>query len=403
MRRAIWGAWAAILLGGIAVGPGAVTPAAAADDIVLGFAVALTGFVEAYDGDSTRMAKLFIDQMNEKGGLLGRKLRVVAADTKSDRAQGAKAGLEMVRQGAVLIFATCDYDYGAPAALQAQRAGVMSVFLCAEDPKAGILGVGNLSFTSSGAAQIQGAALAEWAIKKQGWRNAYMLLDDSVEYDKSVCAGFDWAFPGEDGKIVGRDTFKNGDPSIASQVTRLANAMRDQKIDALMLCTYQPGGASAVRQIRAAGINVPILNGSSMDGAYWLAAVPNLSDFYIAVQAAVATDPRPEVQELTKAFQAKYGAAPASQYAYPIYAFLQLWAKAVTLCGTADPKTVAAKLETMKNEPTVLGPRSFTAKLHIQDEMALMIAQVSDGADKVIDSWHLSGPVPNDVLYRLKK
>ena len=242
MRRAICGAWAAILLGGIAVGPGVVTPAAAADDIVLGFAVALTGFIEAYDGDSTRMAKLFIDQTNEKGGLLGRKLRVVQADTKSDRAEGAKAGLEMVRQGAVLIFATCDYDYGAPAALQAQRAGVMSVFLCAEDPKAGLLGVGNLSFTSSGAAQIQGAALAEWAVKKRGWRNAYVLLDDSVEYDKSVCAGFDWAFPRLDGKIVGRDTFKNADSSIASQVTRLANAIRDQKVDALMLCTYQPAG-----------------------------------------------------------------------------------------------------------------------------------------------------------------
>ncbi len=140
-----------------------------------------------------------------------------------------------------------------------------------------------------------------------------------------------------------------------------------------------------------------------MDGSYWLAAVPGLADFYIAVQAAVATDPRPEVQELTKAFKAKYGTVPASQYAYPIYAFLQLWAKAVTLAGTTDPKAVAAKLETMKEEPTVLGPRSFTAKLHIQDEMPLMIAEVSDGADKVIDNWHLSGPVPNDVLYRLKK
>jgi branched-chain amino acid transport system substrate-binding protein len=377
--------------------------AAAADDIVIGFSVALSGPIQAYDGDSTRMAKLFIDQTNEKGGLLGKKLRAVDADTKSDRAEGAKAGLAVVQAGAALAFVTCDYDYGAPAALQAQRAGIMSVFLCAEDPKAGILGVGNLSFTASGAAQLQGAVAAKWAIEKKGWKNGYVLLDDSVEYDKSVCAGYDWIYPIRGGTIVGRDTFKNGDASIASQVTRLATAVREKKVDNVMLCTYDPGGASAVRQIRAAGIDVPLLSGSSMDGNYWLAAVPDLKDFYIAVQAAVVGDPRPEVTALADAFKAKYGSLPASQYAFPAYAFLQLWAKAVTDAGTTDPKAVVAKLETFQDVPTVLGPRSFTNKLHIQVKIPLMIEDVVNGADKVIDNQDLSEAVPNDVLYRLKR
>jgi branched-chain amino acid transport system substrate-binding protein len=378
-------------------------PAAAADDIVIGFSVALSGPIQAYDGDSTRMAKLFIDQTNEKGGLLGKKLRAVDADTKSDRAEGAKAGLAVVQAGAALAFVTCDYDYGAPSALQAQRAGIISVFLCAEDPKAGVLGVGNLSFTASGAAQLQGAVLAKWAVEKKGWKNGYVLLDDSVEYDKSVCAGYDWIYPMKGGTIVARDSFKNGDASIASQVTRLATAIREKKIDNVMLCTYDPGGASAIRQIRAAGIDVPILSGSSMDGNYWLAAVPNLKDFYIAVQAAVVGDPRPEVTALADAFKAKYGSLPASQYAFPVYAFLQLWAKAVTEAGTTDPKAVAAKLETFENVTTVLGPRSFTNKLHIQVKIPLMIEDVVEGADKVIDAQDLTEAVPNDVLYRLKK
>jgi branched-chain amino acid transport system substrate-binding protein len=170
-----------------------------------------------------------------------------------------------------------------------------------------------------------------------------------------------------------------------------------------MLCTYEPGGASAIRQIRAAGINVPLLSGSSMDGNYWLAAVPDLKDFYIAAQAAVVGDPRPEVTALADAFKAKYGSLPASQYAFPAYAFLQLWAKAVTDAGTADPKAVVAKLETFQNVPTVLGPRSFTNKLHIQVKIPMMIEDVVNGADKVIDNQELSEAVPNDVLYRLKK
>ena len=68
-------------------------PAIAADnDIVIGFAVAKSGPFQVYDSDGTNMAMLWIDQQNAKGGLLGRKIRAVTADTKSDRTEGAKAG-----------------------------------------------------------------------------------------------------------------------------------------------------------------------------------------------------------------------------------------------------------------------------------------------------------------------
>jgi len=362
----------------------------------------MTGGYQAYDGDGTKMAQLFIEQTNAKGGLLGRKIRAAFSDTQSDRTQGAKAGLEMVKQGASLIFVTCDYDYGAPAALQAQRAGIMSVFLCAEDPKAGIVGVGKESFSSSGAAQIQGAAMAAWGFQKRGFHTAYVLLDDAFEYPKSACAGFDWMFPKLGGKIVGRDSFKTNDASIASQVTRLSNAIRNQKVDAIMFCADTRGGPAAIRQLRAAGITLPILSDSAMDGEYWLAAVPNLSNFYVAVQAAVNGDPRPEVTALTEAYKTKFGSVPATQYAYPIYSFLQLWAKAVTEAGSTDTAAVVAKLEQFHNVPTLLGPRSFNSKLHMQDQLPMLILEVSDGHNKLVDQVPAVEPVPTDVLYRRK-
>ena len=37
--------------------------------------------------------------------------------------------------------------------------------------------------------------MADWAIDKKGIRTAYVLLDDTSEYNKSVCGGFDWKFP----------------------------------------------------------------------------------------------------------------------------------------------------------------------------------------------------------------
>ncbi|WP_428666307.1 ABC transporter substrate-binding protein [Reyranella sp.] len=397
LRRALAGL-------GLLLSASVTQPSHAADDIVFGFSVAMSGPMAAYDDNSTKMARVFIDDINAKGGLLGRKIKAVFADTKSDRAEGAKAGQEVLRQGADVVFGTCDYDFGAPALLQAQKAGKVSIFLCAEDPKAGIAGIGPYSFTSSIAAQVQGAVGAEWGYEKKGWKTGYVLLDDTIEYDKSVCAGFDWMFPIKGGKIVGRDTFKNGDSSIASQITRLRSTMQAQKVDMIMLCTYLPGGGSATRQIRAAGIDLPIFNGSSMDGTYWLDAVPNLSNFFVPVQASIyGDDPRPEIAQLIERYKKKFNEAPVTQYAFPIYSVLELWAKAVEKAGTTDTAKVVAVMNTFKDEPTVLGVRSFSDKLHIQDRAPYMVVEIADKKGKVLEPWRISQAVPNDVLYRLKK
>jgi branched-chain amino acid transport system substrate-binding protein len=378
--------------------------AQAADDIVIGFAVAQSGPVAAYDDNGTKTAQIFIDDINAKGGVLGKKLRAVFADTKSDRAEGAKAGQEVVNQGADLVVGTCDYDFGAPALLQAQKAAKISVFLCAEDAKAGIAGVGPHAFTAGVAAQLEGASLAEWGYDKQGYRNAYVLLDDSVEYTKSVCAGFDWLFPKKGGKIVDRDTFKNGDASIASQVTRLRTAIAAGKVDAIVFCSYLPGGSSAIRQIRAAGIDLPILASSTFDGTYWLDAVPDLTNFYVPVQASVyGDDPRPEVTALIERYRQKFKDGPVTEFAFPIYSFLQLWAQAVEKAGTVDAAKVVAVLNSFHDEPSILGPRSFSPQLHIQDRSPFLIVSISNHTGKVIDSWRVSEPIPNEVLYRLKK
>jgi branched-chain amino acid transport system substrate-binding protein len=377
-------------------------PASAADDIVVGFAVAKSGPFQVYDADGANMGLLFIDQQNAKGGLLGRQLKAVVVDTKSDRAEGAKAGQAVIQQGASLVVVTGDYDFGAPAALAAEKAGVVSMFLSAEGPLAGIPGVGPHSFTASAAAPIQGATMAEWGYKKKGYRNAFVLLDDAIDYSKSVCDGFNWAFERLGGKIVGHDTFKNGDPSIASQVTRISQAIRDQKADSIMLCTFMPGGATAVRQIRAAGIDLPILSDSAADGDYWLNAAPGLKDFYAAIQASVGEDPRPEVRDLTAAYNAKFNAVPATMYGYPIYAGLQLWAKAVTQAGATDAAAVVAKMEQFKDEPTVLGPRSFSNALHVQMRIPMQIEEAANQKFKVVDEWTLEEPVPTIVFFGQK-
>jgi branched-chain amino acid transport system substrate-binding protein len=146
---------------------GAAAPVLAEDNITVGFAIAKSGWMEAYDTPSANAAKMKIDEINANGGLLGKQVVWAEVDTKTDREQSAKAGLQLVDDGANLLIVSGDYDFGSPAALAAESAGVVSFFLGAEDVKAGIQGVGPYSFGSSVLAATQGATVAEWAYSRR--------------------------------------------------------------------------------------------------------------------------------------------------------------------------------------------------------------------------------------------
>ena len=77
--------------------------------------------MEAYDREAYQMAQLWVDQQNAKGGLLGKPIKVVSGDTKTDRVEGAKVGQALIQQGANLLLVSADYDYGAPLLFRPRR------------------------------------------------------------------------------------------------------------------------------------------------------------------------------------------------------------------------------------------------------------------------------------------
>src|SRR4249920_2185091 len=106
MRRAL--ALSAIAtLGVVAVASTTLTAAArptaataTKEPIVIGIATAQTGFVAAFDKPAVDGALIAVSDINKKGGVLGRQLKVVTADTKSNINLGAQAGLAVIGKGA---------------------------------------------------------------------------------------------------------------------------------------------------------------------------------------------------------------------------------------------------------------------------------------------------------------
>jgi branched-chain amino acid transport system substrate-binding protein len=353
--------------------------------IVVGEAVAKTGVMAYLDQPAHTGTELAIADINKRGGLLGRPLKLVSTDTTSDPNEGAKAADEVLSKGAQLVIVSCDFDFGGPAAREADRKGVVSFSQCGASTKFGPVGIGPLGFTMADAAPVQGAIHAEHAIAR-GWKKSYILVDTSIDFDNQMCFGFEKRYQQLGGKIVGKDTFTQSDPSIASQITRLQSAK--DKPQAIMLCTYQPGLAKALRQIRGAGIKVPVFSGDDGDGTFWHKTVPGIKNFFYTTYGSIFGDDSKVVNQFFKRYRSVSGAAAPTSHSLTGYGIIQAWSRAVAKAGTTDGDKVAQALETFKNVPTILGPTTFSKKWHVQWRRPMALMEVlGPGRDRLVKKW----------------
>jgi branched-chain amino acid transport system substrate-binding protein len=353
--------------------------AQSAEPVKIGIVMSYSGWFQPIDASTINGAMLAVKEINAKGGVLGSQIEVEKFDNKSEPPLGADGALEVIGKGAKMILFPSDFDFGAPGAFVAQQNNVIS-FSGASDPKFGAKSIGPYAYSISTASQAQGAMLAEWAYETKGWKTAYVLLDDTIAYTKSLCGSFKtrWKELAGDAALVGDDTFLNSDPSIAAQVSRI-NGLAT-KPDVIMLCTYAPGGPSAIRQLRAAGLDQPVMTGESMDGDYWAGTVPGLSNFYaLNFGSFYGDDPDTEKADFFKRYEKEYGQRSDASYSLRGYSMVQAWAKAAEKAGSFDADKVAPVLDSFKDEALVVGPTTFSPELHIQTTRPMTIVQSQNG------------------------
>jgi branched-chain amino acid transport system substrate-binding protein len=356
-----------------------ITTAPSADKPVFGLVMSFSGWFAPIDADTIAGAKLAVDDVNAKGGVLGQPIQVVEFDNKSEPPLGADGAVEVIGKGAKAILFPSDFDFGAPGAYVAQQKDVIA-FSGASDPKFGVQGIGPLAYSNSNASQAQGALLAEWAHNNKGWKTAYVLLDNTIAYTKSLCGSFvtRWTELAGKDNLLGQDTFLNNDPSIAAQVTRITSLSK--KPDVIMFCSYAPGGPSAMRQLRAAGVSAAIVTGESLDGDYWIGSVPDLSNFYVlSYGSKYGDDPDPEVNAFFKRFEAKYNKKADVSYGLRGYSAVQAWADAANKAGSLEGAKVAGVLDSFDKKPLVIGPTTYTKSLHIQTTRPMAILAANNG------------------------
>jgi branched-chain amino acid transport system substrate-binding protein len=352
--------------------------------ITIGVANAKTGFMSAFDIPFSNGLALAVKNINAEGGILGRQLKTVDCDTKTEIPQGAACAAEVIEKGASVLMSSCDYDYGGPGGRVADEEGIIS-FACAASPKYGKQGVGETAFSVSQGTPTEGAVMAEYAAEKLGAKNAYLLRDTSLEYSKAFCQYFTERFEELGGKIVGSEDFANEDESIASQISNLRSASPTPEV--IAYCSYPPGGASGLRQIRGAGIDTPIVSDTAFDGDFWINAVPDLSEFYYPTPGSIfGDDEDPSWQEFVQEYVKETGEDPANaNYPGSGYTALELWKAAVEKAGSLETDKVLPILQELKEQPTLNGPTTYKPDQHMALGRPMAIMQIQNGQNEFVE------------------
>ena len=331
----------------------------AAKPIVIGWAFDSKGAMAPFDGPALAAAQLRIKQLNAKGGVGGRPLKIQTCDTQGNKPAIAKAcALKLLGGGANVIFTTCDVDYAAPVVQEAINRGVLAIAPCIGTDQMGpkrFAKAGKLAFSFGNVAQDEGSAMAEYAYRK-GWRTANLATNTLLVYFKNVVQAFDKRFTQLGGKIAGRESYATGANNVNTAVSRL----NGRQADVIVTSTAFGELPALVSGLRSLGNKTPILNSWAGDGTYWLPKSPEVTDYYAVTYAsAFGDDPNKAVRALAKKVKAFTGGFVTGSAAIDGVATAIRRSK-----GSTNGAILAATMEKFKKVPTLSGLVSFSPQFH---------------------------------------
>lgn len=358
---------------------GGSTESASKDSpILIGAPMAKTGYLVPYDKPFLQGAQFAVDDFNAEDGIDGRQIKLKIVNSSSEVNGTARAAEQLLDGGADFLFSSCNYEEATPANRAGNTAEVV-VMGCNGDPKGSrVVGdVNSYVFDISSAQPAMAANMADFAYE-QGWRTGFFLRDTADDYATNISDFAKYSWDSLDGtENLGTETFVNTDASIASQITKI-KALPAQP-DVIFLGSYIPGGVTAVRQLRSAGIDSPVVASDAFDGPAVTKTIPNLSDFYYTTSASIyGDDPDDRVNDLVAQYTDKYG-PPESFLMVWGYSAVQALKAATEEAGTTDGTPVRDVLQGFDKENFLVGPTSFSETAHIDPARPQRIIQIQNG------------------------
>ena len=327
--------------------------AAAQDVIKVGIAGPLSGSALNTGEQQEVGAQKAIVHLNEKGGLLGKKIVAISVDDACEPRQAKAVARQLVSEGAVFVVGHVCSSTSLAVSKLYEEAGIIMISPASTNPKVTEEGGPNV-FRTIGRDDQQGTIAGDYLADNHSSSNI-AIIHDGDAYGLGL-AEFTKGHLNKRGVTeVMFDSYTKDKKDYKPLVNKLVN----KKIDVLYIGGYMDDIAIIIRQAKKELPNIRLFSGDSLVDVQFLFVAGEAGE---GAYFTFGPDMRlkPEAQDVVAAIREEDAYEPQGYTLYS-YGAVQAWAQAVEQAGSLKPKAIIKVLRKGSFD-TVLGKIGFDEK-----------------------------------------
>ncbi len=365
----------AVMLAGCSGGVAGGQSGASGDTLKFGLLAPFSGSESAFGTNMKNGATLAVDEINNAGGINGKKIELITEDEACDATTAVAGANKLVAQG--VVASVGGYCSGAtlPTIPVFTNANIPMV-VAAANSDALIAQAKNTVFIANGTGSQQATAAVAFA-KKKGAKAVYV-IDEGEAYSANLAKAFQAQAKAAGVNVVGTTTVTPTDKDFSAE----ANKIVKSKADFVYYTGYYQAGALLNRQAKTAGYKGVFLVGDgAVDAKFAEITGKGFTDNVFGTFTSTP-DSLNDGGKWAAAYKAKFNSEPGS-YSVQAYNAVMIMAEGMKKAGSTEATKVAAALHDLKGFSTVTGPISFKAD-GTRADAKFVIVKINDQGNFVI-------------------
>lgn len=307
----------------------ALTAPALSEPIRIGFNVPLTGFAAA-DGNSALVgAQLAVEQVNGAGGIDGDMLELVVYDDQASPKEAAPLAVKLTAQDEVVAGISGSYSGSTRAAATIFQENA-TPYIAAYAVHPDITRAGDYVFRTSFMGEVQGRAGAKLIGEMMGLKRVVVITLNN-DFGTSLAAGFKEKAADFGIEIAAEYEYSIKDREFGPIVSKV----KADAPDAIYASGYFFTAGPLVRQLRAAGIAVPVIGQEGYDSQKFIEIAGPDAEGVIITTSLDRDSPDPVAQDFIAGFEGKAG-YPADMVGASAHTAVLVMAEALRQVGHED-------------------------------------------------------------------
>lgn len=320
------------------------------DEILIGEYGSLTGSEATFGISSTNGLKLAVEEWNNKGGLLNRKIKLVTYDDQGKPSEAQTVVQRLIKNDNVIAVigevASSRSKAGAPIC---QQNKIPMISPASTNPE--VTAIGDYIFRVCFIDPFQATVLTKFAINSLKVKRVAVLKDVKNAYSTGLAEFFEKEFKAAGGEVIEVQSYSAGDKDFKAQLT----AIKSKNPEAIFIPGYYTDVGLIAIQAREIGITVPLFGGDGWESEKLTEgkAKDALEGCYFSTHVSTE-NPDPAVQNFIKKYKEKYNLMPDAMSFLSYDAGLILF-DAIKRAGSTEPEKIKNELAKTKDFAGVTG------------------------------------------------